>query len=79
MGSKNASPPAVLGSPAHWSAINHRRQWRVIRTLTNSDCGMVTCQIEVNSLNGDLVSCSTIVPLELISLLNLEHDFGNLR
>jgi len=40
---------------------------------------MVTRQIEVNSLNGDLINFITNVPLVLISLLNLEFNLSNLR
>lgn len=40
---------------------------------------MVTCRIEVNSLNGDLINFIANVPLELISLLNLEFNLSNLR
>ena len=41
---------------------------------------MVTRQIEVNSLNGDLIiNFITNIPLVLISLLNLEFNLSNLR
>jgi hypothetical protein len=46
--------------------------------MTISDCRAVTPRIEVNSLNGDLISYMTNVSLELISLLNPEFDLSNI-